>query len=106
MPRPVRQHDAFTAVAEPTRRSILGLLQPEPLLVGTIAARLDFAQPTISEHLNVLSNVGLVAAHQTGRERRYELQPQALAPIASWVAGYQFWTKRLDALGLLLDGDN
>ncbi len=105
MTRPIRHHDVFTAVAEPTRRSILQLLEPKRATVGTIAAQLDFAQPTISEHLSVLNNVGLVSYQQQGRERHYELQPQGLTPIAQWLVSYEFWTQRLDALGVLLESE-
>jgi DNA-binding transcriptional ArsR family regulator len=100
--RPSRQHDAFTAIAEPTRRSILGLLEPEPLTVTAIVTNLNFTQPTISEHLSVLSNVGLVSFQQQGRERYYALRPEALAPVAQWLSSYNFWNAKLDALGAFL----
>jgi DNA-binding transcriptional ArsR family regulator len=103
MTRPTRRHDVFTAVAEPTRRSILGLLDPEPMTVKTIVSSLDFSQPTISEHLGVLSNVGLVSFQQHGRERFYSSHPEALSPIAQWLASYNFWTTKLDALGMFLN---
>jgi DNA-binding transcriptional ArsR family regulator len=101
MTRPSRQHDVFTAVSEPTRRSILRLLEPEPRTVKSIVASLDFSQPTISEHLGVLGNVGLVSFQQEGRERFYALHPEALAPIAQWLTTYNFWTTKLDALGIV-----
>jgi DNA-binding transcriptional ArsR family regulator len=103
MSRPSRQHDVFTAIAEPTRRSILGLLEPEPSTVTSIVDRLNFSQPTISEHLRVLNNVGLVSYEQLGRERHYALQPEGFAPLAQWLASYQFWTAKLDALGTFLE---
>jgi DNA-binding transcriptional ArsR family regulator len=103
MTRPSRQHDVFTAVAESTRRSILGLLELEPMTVKSIVANMDFSQPTISEHLSVLGNVGLVSSRPSGRERHYSLHPEALAPIADWLTSYRFWTAKLDALGAFLE---
>jgi DNA-binding transcriptional ArsR family regulator len=102
MTRPSRHHDVFTAVAEPTRRSILGLLELEPMTVKSIVSNLAFSQPTISEHLSVLGNVGLVSSRPLGRERHYSLHPEALAPIAQWLTSYQFWTAKLDALSTFL----
>jgi DNA-binding transcriptional ArsR family regulator len=96
MTRPSRQHDVFTAVAEPTRRSILDLLEPEAMTVKSIVASLEFAQPTISEHLGVLNNVGLVSFRQHGRERYYALHPEALSPVAQWLTTFNFWTETLD----------
>jgi DNA-binding transcriptional ArsR family regulator len=104
MPRPTRTHDVFTAVAEPTRRSILGVLDASPHTVSAIVGHLDFSQPTISEHLRILNHVGLVDSTQQGRERRYALIPEGLTPVAQWLVSHQYWTQRLDALGVLLEG--
>jgi DNA-binding transcriptional ArsR family regulator len=102
MNRPLRTRDAFTAIAEPTRRSILGVLEHEPLPVTSIVGLLDVSQPTVSEHLRVLSDAKLVSAMSIGRERHYEFRPEGLSPVVQWVGAYEFWTKRLDALGMLL----
>jgi DNA-binding transcriptional ArsR family regulator len=85
---------------------ILGVLEREPLTVGTIVGRLEFSQPTISEHLRVLSDADLVGVSRQGREHRYELRPEGLMPVVQWIGAYDFWSRRLDALGLLLGEDN
>lgn len=105
MARPLRQRDVFTAIAEPTRRSILGLLEHEPITVTGLVSRLDFSQPTVSEHLRVLSDADLVEVSKLGREHRYALRPEGLAPVVRWIGAYDYWTTRLDALGALLRED-
>lgn len=103
MSRPPRHRDAFTAVAEPTRRSILGILQPDHLAVGVVADRLGLAQPTVSQHLRVLGDVDLVDVAAVGRERRYRTNPSGLTPIAQWLISHDYWQRRLDDLDELLE---
>jgi DNA-binding transcriptional ArsR family regulator len=105
MTRPLRQRDAFTAIAEPTRRSILGLLEPEPLPVSVLAGRLHLSQPTVSEHLRTLSESDLVNGSKIGREHHFSLRPEGLAPVAQWICAYGYWMTKLDALGMLLVED-
>lgn len=93
----------FTAVAEPTRRSILGILEPEHMAVGALADQLGLAQPTISQHLRVLSDVHLVDVTAAGRERRYRADPSGLTPIAQWLISQDYWHRRLDGLGAFLE---
>jgi DNA-binding transcriptional ArsR family regulator len=78
------------------------VLEREPLAVGSIVDRLDFSQPTISEHLRLLGEADLVGVSRYGREHRYELRPEGLNPVVRWIGAYDFWSKRLDALGMLL----
>lgn len=86
MARPKVIHDAFTAIADPTRRRILDVLREGDCTVGALHARLPISQPTISEHLKVLRNVGLVAARRSGRQRIYSLRPAGLADVQRWLA--------------------
>ena len=102
MPRPLRQRDAFTAIAEPTRRSMLGLLEREPLPVTALPGPLGISQPAVSEHLRVLHEANLVSVAASGRERRYSLRAEGLTPVVQWIAAYEYWTSRLDLLGTLL----
>jgi ArsR family transcriptional regulator, arsenate/arsenite/antimonite-responsive transcriptional repressor len=68
-----RSHDAFRALADQTRRDILQMLRTGPQTSGDIAARFDSSWPTISRHLAVLRNAGLVVAVRKGQEIYYEL---------------------------------
>jgi DNA-binding transcriptional ArsR family regulator len=91
---------AFTAVAHPTRRSVLDLLVQRDLPAGDLVAAFPhISQPAVSRHLRVLRNAGLVSVRVQAQQRIYSLQPKALTELDSWVAKYQeFWPDRLDAL--------
>ncbi len=91
--------DVFRAIADPTRRGLLSLLVAGETPVGRLATSFDMSLPAISQHLRVLREVGLVAEHRVGRERRYRLQPASLKEVATWVTQFeQFWNLKLDAL--------
>lgn len=82
--------DAFDAVADETRRRILSCLAEDggELNVGTLVERLGFTQPTISKHLKVLRDVGLVSVREEGQRRFYHVDLGGFAPISDWVAGF------------------
>jgi DNA-binding transcriptional ArsR family regulator len=88
--------DAFAAAAEPTRRRILQLLAHGPMYAGDIAARFDVTRSAISQHLGVLTEVGLVSAEQQGRQRLYRIEPSGIARLQAEIAS--FWTHELDEL--------
>ncbi|WP_215455873.1 helix-turn-helix transcriptional regulator [Streptomyces sp. ATCC 21386] len=89
----------FDALADPMRRRMLGLLLGRPRLVGEIAHELEMSQPRVSKHLRVLREAGLVTVRAEAQRRWYELRPEPLADLDSWLAPYRrLWTERLDAL--------
>ena len=89
--------DLFTAIAEPHRRDILDALCGGEKAVGALVADLSLAQPQVSKHLRVLSEVGLVRSRADGRHRLYSVDPARLAPFREWLAKYeQAMTRRLD----------
>jgi DNA-binding transcriptional ArsR family regulator len=93
----------YEALAEPTRRRILDLLRERPRLVGELAELLAISQPGVSKHLRVLRDVELVHVRQDAQRRWYELQPEPLAEIDTWLASYRhLWEARFDRLGNLL----
>lgn len=99
MSRPLSQPDAFTAIADPTRRAILTSLLGGDKSVGELAQPFDISLPAVSQHLRILRQSGLVTQTLVGRSRRYKLNPDALKPIASWVKQYeQFWKSKLRSL--------
>ena len=73
---------AFRALADETRRAILRMLRDGPLTSGEIADRFDSSWPTISRHLAVLRDAGLVAAERHGQEIRYELNTSVFQDLA------------------------
>ena len=92
--------DLFTAIAERHRRDILDTLIAGEKAVGAIVTDLSLAQPQVSKHLRVLSEVGLVRSRADGRRRLYSVDPTRLAPFRDWLAKYeQAWNDRLDRMG-------
>ena len=96
MPRAATTSDPFNAVAEPRRREILDYLAPSERSVGDIAVVLGLSQPSISKHLNVLRNVGLVHVRRDGRNVLYRTNADALRPLHEWTGTFQrYWGRQL-----------
>ncbi|RZQ61737.1 ArsR/SmtB family transcription factor [Amycolatopsis suaedae] len=94
----------FEVLAEPRRREILDLLRAGEKPVGDLVDHLALTQPTVSKHLKILREAGLVEVRQDAQRRWYRLRPQPLAEIDEWLAPYRrFWESRLDALERHLD---
>lgn len=86
----------FRALADPTRRRILGLLRGGRRTVGEIAENFRTSRPAISRHLRVLRAAGLVVTHRNGTARICQLNAKPLRAIDKWLQGYQaFWGERL-----------
>lgn len=77
--------DLFFAIGDPRRRRILELLHERERSVGQLASELGIAQPSVTQHLGVLREVGLVAVERRGTSSIYTLVPAALAPVTSWI---------------------
>jgi len=100
-----RAPDAFAALSSPVRRDLLNLLlHGGPCSVQDLASSFDMARPSVSEHLKVLRDVGLVSEERQGRHRVYQLQPEPLQDVRAWLEPYeQFWRARLGGFAALLD---
>jgi DNA-binding transcriptional ArsR family regulator len=93
----------FHALADPTRRAIIGALAQGPKTVGEISQPFDISLPAVSKHLKVLERAQLVTRQVRGREHHCRLNAQTLAPAHDWLSFYSgFWQERLDALDALL----
>lgn len=93
------RRDVFQAIADPTRRTILALLATQSLSAGAIAANFDSARPTVSRHLQVLTECGLLNPRQEGREIYYHLNPRKMKEIADFVEPFRnLWEQRFDHL--------
>ncbi len=94
----------FTALANPTRRELLRLLRDEgEQPVQALADHFAMQRPSVSEHLKVLREVGLVSECKRGRQRYYRLQGAPLQAIHQWLVPYErFWQDRLTNLETLL----
>ncbi len=98
------RRDAFQAIADPTRRAILGLLAIQTLTLNAVAENFDISRPAISKHVKVLEECGLITIKQQGRERYCEAKLDKLNEVSEWVQQYkQFWESKLDALESYLD---
>ncbi|ODU00715.1 MAG: transcriptional regulator [Pseudonocardia sp. SCN 72-86] len=96
--------EPFAVVADPTRRRVLDLLRTGPRTVTDLVDALGVSQPTVSKHLRVLREAGIVTVRAEAQRRWYEIDPAPLAAIDDWLAPYRWmWADRLDALGHHLD---
>jgi len=99
VPRAATTSDAFNAVAEPRRREILSCLVLQERPVGEIALRLRLGQPSVSKHLRVLREVGLVKVRRDGRRMLYRTSPDALRPLHEWTKTFErFWQHQLSRI--------
>lgn len=94
----------FAALANPTRRDVLDLLLDGARPVHEIAERFDMTRPSVSEHLKVLRDAGLVTEERRGRQRVYAVSPDPLTDLRDWLAPYErFWRTKLADLRTYLD---
>jgi DNA-binding transcriptional ArsR family regulator len=96
MARATTTSDAFNAVAEPRRRDILNYLVLQERSVGDIVDSLSMEQPSVSKHLRVLKDVGLVDVRRDGRRMFYRTNAEALRPLHQWTSTFErFWRHQL-----------
>jgi DNA-binding transcriptional ArsR family regulator len=94
------QYEAvFRAIADPTRRKILGLLRGRHHTVGELALNFPTSRPAISRHLRLLRSAGLVVTRQQGTARVCELNAKPLRAVNDWLRDYEaFWGASLREL--------
>jgi DNA-binding transcriptional ArsR family regulator len=96
MPRAATTTDAFNAVGDPFRREILNYLAAQERAVGDIVATLSLEQPSVSKHLRVLRDVGLVRVRRDGRRMLYQTNAEAIRPVHEWAATFErYWRHQL-----------
>jgi len=89
----------FSALADPTRRAVLDLLRTGSQPAGRIAQAFPISRPAISKHLRLLRRAHLVDERREGRLRVYQLNPEPLRAVDSWLEQYRaFWTQSLSNL--------
>lgn len=99
MARAATRSDAFNAIAEARRRQILNYLAPRERPVGEIAASLGLDQPSVSKHLRVLRDVGLVHVRREGRQQLYRTNAEAIRPLHEWASQFErFWQHQLNRI--------
>ena len=96
MARAATTSDAFNAVAEPRRREILNYLALQERPVGEIVDALAMEQPSVSKHLRVLKDVGLVHSRRDGRQMFYRTNAAAIQPLHEWAGTFEkYWQHQL-----------
>jgi len=93
------RRDVFQAIADPTRRSILLLLTTQSMTAGAIASNFETARPTVSKHLQILTECELLRQEQQGREIYYHFNPNKMKEIAEFIEPFrQMWDTRFNKL--------
>jgi DNA-binding transcriptional ArsR family regulator len=93
------RRDVFQAIADPTRRAILLLVASQSMTAGAIAANFDTARPTVSKHLQILTECELLEPEQNGREISYHLNPAKIREIADFIEPFRkMWDERSNKL--------
>lgn len=93
------RRDVFQAIADPTRRAILLLLASQSLSAGAIAANFDTARPTVSKHLQILTECGLLEQQQNGREMYYIINATNMKEVADFIEAFRkLWDERFNKL--------
>ncbi|NCI51410.1 winged helix-turn-helix transcriptional regulator [Sediminibacterium roseum] len=93
------RRDVFQAIADPTRRAILLLVASQSLTAGAIAANFDTARPTVSRHLQILTECELLRQEQNGREIFYHTNVQKMKEVADFLEPFRMmWESRFDKL--------
>ena len=97
------RRDVFQAIADPTRREILGMIAHKSLNINSVTEQFDVSRAAIYKHMKILTECGLLEIKQQGRERYCKGKFERLNEVSDWVAQYrEFWEKRLDSLEIYL----
>lgn len=99
MTRGAHRDAVFKAIADPTRRSILGILRVRSRTVGEIATKFEMSRPAISKHLRILHRAGLVESEPRGASNLCSLRAEPLSAVKDWLREYEgFWQSSLASL--------
>lgn len=97
------RRDVFQAIADPTRRKIINMIAHNPRHLNAIAENFDVSRQAISLHIKILTECGLIAIKQQGRERYCSIQPQKLSEVADWIEPFRkMWEGRFDRLAVVM----
>jgi DNA-binding transcriptional ArsR family regulator len=93
------RRDVFQAIADPTRRAILLLVASQSMTAGAIAANFDTARPTVSKHLQILTECKLLEQEQNSREIYYHINAKKMKEVADFIEPFrELWDKRFNKL--------
>jgi len=93
------RRDVFQAIADPTRRAIIGMIALQSMNINAVAGNFDVSRTAIYKHIKILTECGLISIKQQGRERFCEARLDKLHEVSDWVEQYrQYWNATLDQL--------
>lgn len=102
----VGPQQAFRALSDPTRRSILMLLSDGDLSIGDVADRFEVTRGAIKKHLAILEEGELISVRTAGRERINHLEPHALRAVTEWLRYFdRYWDERLAGLQQAIENE-
>jgi DNA-binding transcriptional ArsR family regulator len=97
------RRDVFQAIADPTRRAILLLVATQAMTAGAIASNFDTARPTVSKHLQILTECELLEQKQNGREIYYQVNAKKLKDVADFIEPFRnMWDERFNKLEAIM----
>jgi len=97
------RRDVFQAIADPTRRAILLLVASQAITAGAIAANFDTARPTVSKHLQILTECELLKQEQNGREIYYHINAKKMKEVAEFIEPFRkMWDDRFNSLETIM----
>jgi DNA-binding transcriptional ArsR family regulator len=97
------RRDVFQAIADPTRRAVLLLLAGQSMTAGAIAANFDTARPTVSKHLQILTECELLNQKQNGREVYYQINADKMKDVADFIEPFRkMWDDRFNKLETIM----
>jgi len=97
------RRDVFQAIADPTRRSILLLVTAQSMTAGAIASNFDTARPTVSKHLQILTECELLKQEQNGREMYYHINPKKMKEVDVFIEPFRkLWDDRFNKLETIM----
>lgn len=98
--------DVFQAIADPTRRKLLRLIDDREMAVTAISGHFPISRTAVSKHLRILADAGLVKERKVGRETRYRFEPEPLLELKRWLAYFdRFWDNKLSVLQHYVESD-
>jgi len=97
------RRDVFQAIADPTRRAILLLVAAQSMSAGAIASKFDTARPTVSKHLQILTECELLKQEQNGREIYYHINAKQMKEVADFIEPFRsMWEDRFNKLETIM----
>jgi DNA-binding transcriptional ArsR family regulator len=97
------RRDVFQAIADPTRREIIGVIARESLSLNSVAETFDISRQAVSKHIKILTECGLIVIKQQGRERYCEARLEKLHEVSDWAEQYRkIWEEKFSRLDKVL----